>query len=955
MAGFYRVSAMLLSMWAGLCGLGQADAETDCRAPVAVCATAMPDAFPLIRDGLPVTIHVDEADWPGVIRAAQDLQADLAKVGGQEGKLLAGQSAGASEPVTILAGTLGRSPLIDGLAAAGRIDVSAIDGRWEGFVQAVVSDPAPGISMALVIAGTDKRGTIYGIYDLSERAGVSPWTWWADVPVPHQDNLSVAPGAVADWPNVKYRGIFLNDENPSLYGWANETFGGFNHDFYARVFELILRQKGNYIWPAMWGKAFWDDDPQNGPTADLYGVVVGTSHHEPLMRAHVEWERYGEGKWDFAGNADTLKDFWREGMHRMSDVESLVTIGMRGDGDEAMTEGTAISLLESIVAAQRTIIAEETGRPAEEQPQVWALYKEVQDYFDQGMQVPDDVTLLFSDDNWGNIRRLPEPDVDRPGGYGVYYHFDYVGGPRNYKWINTTQIERTWEQMNLAREYGADRLWIANVGDLKPMELPISFFLDYAWDPEDWPVERLPAYTEEWAAQQFGSAHATRIASMLDRYTKHNARVKPELLDADTYSLVNFGEWDRVVGEYEDLAAEADALLAEIDLARRDAFLQLVWYPVQASANLNAMYRAVAKNRLHAAQGRSDARDWADRAEALYARDAELTRVYHEDVAGGKWAHMMDQTHIGYTYWQQPDEQVMPVVERPDVPKQSALRVSVPGTERVWPGAAGDAALPLIVPGQNHSAWLDLFTTGKQPRYFKIRSNAAWMSVDTASGKVDGTRRVSLRIDWSKVPDKGATGTLTVSAGLFGRIQVDVPVAPAGSASFVSLPATDISGNVAGEGMAWKVIPNLGREDSSIALFPRTHPALEPREGGARLDYTVSLGGTGPLVVDVGLAPTLDFSGQGGMEFAVSLDGGAPVRVNANGGMVPDTDDWEVAVSSYSRTRTVEFPDVAAGEHVVSLWEIDPGLVYQSLVVRRDDRPDSHLAPPFRPEPPTSP
>src|SRR5690606_39010394 len=266
--------------------------------------------------------------------------------------------------------------------------------------------------------------------------------------------------------------------------WVREKFGGFNHQFYEKVFELILRLKGNFLWPAMWGKSLWDDDSLSAPLADEMGVVLATTHHEPMMRAHVEWQRYGKGPWDYDKNPEVLRQFWREGLERTKGQETVVTLAMRGDGDEAMSADTNIELLERIVKDQREIIAEVTGRPAEETPQVWALYKEVQDYYDKGMRVPEDVTLLFADDNWGNIRRLPDPADKRPGGYGVYYHFDYVGGPRNYKWLNTTQIESAWQQMRLAWAHGVDRVWIVNVGDIKPMELPISAFLDQAWDPD---------------------------------------------------------------------------------------------------------------------------------------------------------------------------------------------------------------------------------------------------------------------------------------------------------------------------------------------------------------------------------------------------------------------------------------------------------------------------------------
>jgi hypothetical protein len=639
-----------------------ARAATDCTRPASVCESAVAGSLALIDAGKPATIVADAHDFPGALRAARDLQSDISAVAGDQAAF--STDAKAEAPVAIIAGTLGRSPRVDRIVRKLRIDTRGVAGRWEAYLLQVVEHPEPGIGRALLVAGADKRGTIFGLYELSRRMGVSPWTWWADVPVPKRAALYAAPGRFVDAPAVKYRGIFINDEDPALGGLMKDKFGGPNHAFYAHVFELILRLKGNTLWPAMWGRAFYDDDPRNPKLADEYGVVIGTSHHEPLMRAHVEWERYGKGPWDYAKNADALRAFWRRGIERMDGNESLVTIGMRGDGDEPMTRGTAISLLENIVADQRKIIADATKKPAERTPQVWALYKEVQDYFDAGMKVPDDVTLLFSDDNWGNLRRLPKPGDRRGGGYGVYYHFDYVGGPRNYKWVDSTQIERVWEQMRLARAYGADRLWIANVGDIKPLEFPISFFLDTAWNPDAMTLQRLEDYPAQWAAEQFGAEHAREIGDILTRYTQYNARRKPELLSADTYSLDGHGEAQRVEADWQRLADRVQALDGELGAACHDAFFELVGFPVLASANLDSMYLAQARNHRDAALGLASANHWADEVQRRFDRDAELQRIYERDIAGGKWPHMASQTHIGYSGWQQPDQNVLPATVR---------------------------------------------------------------------------------------------------------------------------------------------------------------------------------------------------------------------------------------------------------------------------------------------------
>ncbi|RYG85381.1 glycosyl hydrolase, partial [bacterium] len=487
-------------------------------------------AFPLVRSGTPATVAVDPEEWPGVARAARDLQTDLGRVGGTT----SGKEGAATARIVI--GTIGRSPTIDRMVREGKLDVAAVRGRWEASVTEVVGD-------TLVVAGADKRGTIYALYDLAESSGVSPWNWWADVPVRRHADVYVTGRHIAKSPAVRYRGIFLNDEAPALTNWVLQNYGGYNHAFYERVFELLLRLRANYLWPAMWNNRFSPDDPLNPAKADEYGIVMGTSHVEPMMRADKEWNDlgYGEREWNYSTHPKELEAFWRDGVVRNRPYENIVTMAMRGKIDTPMSETANIALLERIVAAQRRILAESVNPDVTAIPQVWCLYKEVQEYYEKGMRVPDDVTLLWSDDNWGDLRRLPTPEErSRKGGAGVYYHFDYVGGPRNYKWIDTNPIPKIWEQMTRAHRYGADRIWIVNVGDLKPMEFPMEFFLTLARNPDAIGAGDLQAYAERWAAREFGPAHAKEIAAITMETRRLNGRRKPELLSPTTYSVENY-------------------------------------------------------------------------------------------------------------------------------------------------------------------------------------------------------------------------------------------------------------------------------------------------------------------------------------------------------------------------------------------------------------------------------
>ncbi|WP_267402699.1 MULTISPECIES: glycosyl hydrolase 115 family protein [unclassified Chryseobacterium] len=618
----------------------------------------------------------------GILRAVKNLQSDFQKVTGSQPNIL-NQISGQQSPLIII-GTVGTKSAIDDLIKQKKIDGKSLAGKNEKYIIQNISNPFPGVSEAIVIAGSDKRGTIYGIYEMSQQIGVSPWYYWADVPVEKKENLYFKKGIYTDGePAVEYRGIFLNDEEPSLGGWARATFGGINSKFYEKVFELILRMKGNYIWPAMWGKAFYDDDVLNGPLANEMGIIMGTSHHEPMAQAQTDWHRYIKKNnlpnvWDYSKNEKVLQEFWKLGLERSKNWEKLVTVGMRGDGDEAMGEGTNISLLEKIVKDQRKIIADVTGKKAEKTPQVWALYKEVQDYYDKGMRVPDDVILLFCDDNWGNVRKLP--DLSKPlhkGGYGMYYHFDYVGGPRNSKWINISPIQRVWEQMNLSYEHKVDKVWVVNVGDLKPMEFPISFFLEMAWNPKQFNSKNLLEYTEKWAAQQFGEKYAKEIAGMINLYSKYNRRVTPETLDWKTYSLQNYNEFETVLNDYRSLALEALRLKEKIPAAYQDAYFQLVLYPIDACSNLYEMYYAVAKNKELATKKDVEANVYADKVKECFDRNAYLDNQYNNVIAGGKWQHMMDQMRIGYKAWFDGKENIMPEVTRvseSEVPKEKVFQ-----------------------------------------------------------------------------------------------------------------------------------------------------------------------------------------------------------------------------------------------------------------------------------------
>ncbi len=918
-------------------------------------------SFSLVANGEASPIVIDKNDYVGVIRAAEDFQLDIERV--TSIKPILKFDIDPNDKALVIIGTLGKSQFIQNLVDNKQLNLSSIEGKWEAYLITTIESGIEGIDKVVVIAGSDKRGTIYGIYELSAQIGVSPWYWWADVPVKQHAELYIEPETYTDRPMVKYRGIFLNDEAPALTGWANDKFGGFNHIFYEHVFELILRLKGNFIWPAMWGSAFYDDDKLNPKIADDYGIVIGTSHHEPLMRAHAEWRRYGEGPWNYDKNPENLQKFWRESIRERKDFEAIVTVGMRGDGDEAMTEGTAIDLLEKIITDQRLILKEETGKEPSEIPQVWALYKEVQDYYDGGMSVPEDITLLLCDDNWGNVRRLPKPGApERSGGYGMYYHYDFVGGPVSYRWLNVNPISRTWEQMHLCYEHGVDRIWIVNVGDLKPMEFPISFFLDYAWNPDRIPAEKLPEYTRQWATEQFGPKYADEIANLLTQYTRFNYRRTPEMLTPETYSMFHYREAETVVKEYNNLFAIACEIGSKLSEEYKDAYYQLVTHQIEACANLNEMYYTVAKNHLYAEQKRASTNAMAQRAKELFKNDAAIEDNYHNQLSGGKWNHFMSQTHIGYTSWDNPEKNFMPGVKEFKPMKKAEMGIMVEGSGSWWPDEKRKAWLPDFDNFNRQQYYIELFNRGTGVYNYEIESKDPWLQISSTHGKIVTEERIWVSIDWDKVPDGINESVIKVVADNGSSVYINIRVLNQSTTDlksftgfieangYISMEAEHFSEKIESDEIHWQVIPGFGRTLSGVTAFPTTHSPVTPADNNPYLEYNVFMYSAGKVKVNVYVAPSLNIYNDAGMQYAVSFDDAPPQIVKIHEfDTIPDwkyPTYWNNSVTDNIRVLTTEHTIKQAGNHTLKVWMVTPGVVFEKIVIETKEIGDSYLGPP---------
>ena len=944
------------------------------------------DGFTIVANGKATSIYVDSADWKGVIRAANDLSDDVRKVSELKSEVI--KSSGYPHKGAILIGTIGKSKIIDQLIADKKIDVSEIKGHWESFIIQTVDGN-------LIVAGSDKRGTIYGIYDISEKIGVSPWYFWADAPVKKSNSLFVKAGRyVQDSPKVKYRGIFINDESPSFTGWCNAKFGGVNSKMYVHMFELLLRLKANYLWPAMWGNAFNEDDPMSPVLADEYGIVMGTSHHEPMMRSQKEYTKRQQeiGAWDFITNSANLEKFWFEGLSRNKNYDNLITMSMRGDGDVAMGKGNDlenIKTLENVIKSQRDIIQKVYNDNPANHPQLWAIFTEVQRYYDAGFNVPDDVTLLFCDNNWGYIRRIAPPrEKNRKGGSGLYYHIDMNGGPNNDRWVNTTTIPKLREQLNLAYQSGLDRIWIINVGDLKPKELPIDFIMHYAWNPAAYPADKVRDYTVNWAEGIFGKEHAEEIADIVSKYSKYNLLRKAEVQTPRIFSFVNHNEADRMLKLWRDLVAKAEALEAKIAPEAKDAYYQLVLYPTKASAGVAEIYLSVGKNQLYAKQGRVSANDYAQRARDLFNLDKELSNYYNGSMSNGKWKNMMSDIHIGYTRWQMPGENKLPEVKEVTPLAESSMGVAIEGSEAAWPGDQEKPQLPIFDILKKQSYYIDVFNRGTGSFEFEANADKPWIKISMNKGKVEKDVRLMVDVDWKTLPEGKSEGIVEIKKGneivsvSVSALKVALPkVKEPYFGNFTgefTIPADKFNANTPGKNAKWIVLPDLGKAEACMGIYPVTATSTTVADG-PKLEYKVLLPTTGKTTVCLGILPTQDVYPQRGLRIAVALDGQEPQMLDARKGFWDEFREYtpEILVRStvlksyppinknialigvgqfrrneiFDNMRWLDFElDVKEpGIHTLKIIMIDPEIVVEKIVVNPDNNYPSYFgAQPFQ-------
>ncbi|KAJ8132546.1 hypothetical protein O1611_g1079 [Lasiodiplodia mahajangana] len=932
--------------------------------------------------GLAPDIWVSQQDWPGVIRAAKDLAADFGLVLGTNGTVTVIESApkpqNSSRPV-IIVGSLDRLSMVSQLVTSKKLDATNVTGKWETFSSQLVPSPIEGVdSTALVIAGSDLRGTVFGIYDISQQIGVSPWYWWADVPPRKREYIFAEEKQKTQGPpSVKFRGIFFNDESPGLTGWAGAVYkmsqygSPFGTPFYSRVFELVLRLGGNYVWPAMWSSMFYLDDTGNGPLATEYGIFMGTSHHEPMARADKEQGRFCRGSWDWKSNKANIQTFMTEGVQRSKNWSTIYTLGMRGSGDAASATLDS-KTLEDVIRWQQSAITSALGAEALQKiPQAWVMYKEVPGYWKKGMNVEEHVTLLWTDDNRGNIRRIPiGNETARPGGAGMYYHFDYVGSPRNYKWINTIQLEKTWEQMSLAYYQGIQNIWIVNVGDLKALELPTHHFMDLAYDMTALTSpDSTGKWLYGWAQQTFGETFAQNITDIMTVYGKLVARRKYEDLSIMpfAFSAVAYDEAEKNYQEWEGILAHAQAVYDKLPAESQDSFFELVLHPCLAGKTVFEIYSKAALGKQYATEHRTSTNTLASDANAAFSADTAITKRYHS-LKNNKWNHILDQTHIGYNNWQEPARNSMPAlssVSSTSQTKANLLGVSGQSVARAFPDQATITLMPIspYMP-PSESRWVDIFTRDDGTFSYTISSNASYVTLSNAEGTLTSpgnrtTARSVISVDWSSVPSGSSTVTLQVVAS--GKTAVvtlpltntDIPADFKGHVEFnrvVSIEANHFKqiNQSADQNVTYVSIPNYGRTLAGVKLWPLTAKSQTPTNAPILTYPFYIFSSAASPSITVYLSSSENANPDSPNRYAFSIDNGAQTVVQPTpiGDPAGEPSGWDNAVTNNAWVKTSKIENLAAGSHQLNVRLLEPTMVITKIVLDLGGVKSSTLGPP---------
>jgi hypothetical protein len=676
-------------------------------------------------------IFVDPNANDAVVRAANDLAEDFKRVTDHQPEI--GNQISPGQKDYVIIGTLGQSAVIDQLVAQGKLDANGVSGQWESYVLQIVTNPLPNIDRALVIAGSDRRGTIYGIYQLSEMIGVSPWYWWADMPVRKRKMLALDGDFFQQGPpGVKYRGIFINDEDWGFQPWAAKTFdpqfGNVGPKTYAKVFELMLRLRLNYLWPAMHKcSTSFGSVPENAALADKFGIIIGSSHCEPMLYNNLSWDQRTQGRWNYALNRDAIQDIWKKTAQARGQYEAVWTLGIRGIHDAPMERppddmAGKIRLMSEIFRDQRALLAQYVTNQWGPVAQCFIPYKEVLPIYDAGLKVPEDVTLVWVDDNFGYIRRLSNPaERQRPGGAGVYWHLSYYGPPHSYTWINTTAPALMWEELHKAWENDARQLWIVNVGDIKPAEIGIDYFSRLTWNPEGFDLGGQKSFLNDFTANNFGEEFAPPLTDLLMEFYRLGTVRKPELMDRAWAMSLTPERAAQLERDYMDLLNREKSILVQLPSSARDAYVETIGFPARVLGDAGLIF--LADRQIQASNNVP-----AHEREIMRLRNdlEEQVKNYNTQIAGGKWNHIMSGLTTGKTLkaW---NSQVRWPWGEPATAKKSAVQLS---TGAGW----RDAATADRQTSAGSARWVSipgLGTSGRAMALEPATLDSAWKENDT--------------------------------------------------------------------------------------------------------------------------------------------------------------------------------------------------------------------------------
>jgi len=877
----------------------------------------------------------------------------------------------------ILIGSL-NSKLFKGLLGQKSKEYISLKGKWESYLIKVIAKPFANITSALLIAGSDQRGTAYGVFSISEKIGISPWYWWADVNPVIQKELTIQQDDyISSPPSVKYRGIFLNDEDWCLQPWAAKTFepetGDIGPKTYAKIFELLLRLKANLIWPAMHPstKAFYHY-PGNKKVAEDYAIVIGSSHAEPMLRNNVdEWNEKTMGAFNYLTNKENVQKYWEERVKASSSNEVIYTMGMRGVHDSGI-EGVknvaeTVPLLERIMADQREMLKKYTNREIINIPQAFTAYKEVLDVYDGGLKLPDDITLVWPDDNYGYILRLNDQnEQQRKGGSGVYYHASYWGRPHDYLWISSTNPALIREEMMKAYEMKTDRLWVLNVGDIKPLEYNIQFFLDMAYNAEPFKNSGyVKSHLQNWNAQIFGAQKANDISDIMHEYYQLAFERRPEFMgwsQTEPTTKINYTEYNHFyygdeaqqrIDRYNALQNKVMKLRKEIPDKDADAFYELVYYPVVGASLMNKKFLYRDKSFLYAKQNRLSASDFVEMSKQAYDSIVTETNWFNNQLAGGKWKNMMSMTPRNLPVYQLPDFPKI-VIDKKGVFDVITEGFTSPDTAVVSSGIR-KRSLPLFNSLTKRKYFIDVFLSNNQVVNWTTTVTDKWIKISQEKGVLEDApgkkqSRVWVSIDWKNIPVKDkATGQIMIT-GARKQFAVDITVLNPDLTvlkdykgfvednGIVSIFASNFSRNVGKESNGWKVMGELGHTGKSLAAMPlQVKPATElntPEDIKLKspcVEYDFYTFTPATPVANVYTLPTHELNKNWSMRFGVSVDDGPLTVLDFK--TVGRSEVWKQNVLRNSAQSKFKTQFIQQGKHILKIYAMDPGVIIDRITI----------------------